>query len=58
LDGLRVTQEGHNVNLYIEEPEEAVTLLMDFAQGLGSGAGRGNAKGKGKGRDSGPTPLR
>lgn len=30
LDGLRITQDGRIVNLYIEEPEEAVTILFDF----------------------------
>jgi hypothetical protein len=36
LDGLRVTQEGHKVNIHIEEPEELVDSLLDLA-GVGGG---------------------
>lgn len=38
FDGLRITLDGKNVNLYIEEQEDAITTLMDFfqiAQGRG-----------------------
>ncbi len=31
LDGLRVTQESHKVNVHIEEPEELVEPLLDLA---------------------------
>ncbi len=37
FDGMRVTQEGKNVNLYIEEQEDAITTLLDF---MLSGQGR------------------
>ena len=30
LDGLRITQDGRTVNLYIEEREDAVNMLFDF----------------------------
>jgi hypothetical protein len=30
LDGMQVTQEGKVVNLHIQEPEEAITTLLDF----------------------------
>ena len=33
FDGLRITQDGRNVNLYVEEQDEAVTTLMDFMSG-------------------------
>jgi hypothetical protein len=38
FDGMRVTQEGKTVNLYIEQPEDAITTLLDFML-----AGRGPA---------------
>ena len=47
FDGLRITQDGRNVNFYIEEQEDAVTTIMNF---LTSGA-------LGRGRPTGPTPL-
>lgn len=34
LDGLRVTQESHKVNIHIEEPEELVDTFLDLV-GLG-----------------------
>jgi len=34
LDGLRVTQESHKVNIHIEEPEELVETFLDLV-GLG-----------------------
>lgn len=40
LDGLRITQDGRIVNLYIEEPEEAVTILFDFFLSGASGRAR------------------
>jgi len=30
LDGLRVTQDAHKVNIHIEEPEELVGSLLDL----------------------------
>lgn len=30
LDGLRITQDAHNVNIHIEEPEELVGSLLDL----------------------------
>jgi hypothetical protein len=30
LDGLRVTQDSHKVNIHIEEPEELVGTLLDL----------------------------
>lgn len=44
FDGLRVTLDGKNVNLYIEEQEDAITTLMDF---LPMGQGRGKAPASG-----------
>jgi hypothetical protein len=52
LDGLRVTQEGRNVNIYIEEQEDAISTLTDFFRTFGGGPGRGGA---GRG---GPNPNR
>jgi hypothetical protein len=49
FDGLRITLDGRNVNLYIEEQEDAITTLMDFMM-------RAAAPGQGQGK--GPTPLR
>jgi hypothetical protein len=38
FDGLRITLDGKNVNLYIEEQEDAITTLIDLAtSGLGQG---------------------
>jgi len=34
LDGLRVTQESHKVNIHIEEPEELVDTFLNLV-GLG-----------------------
>ena len=36
LDGLRITQESHKVNIHIEEPEELVETLLDLS-GVGAG---------------------
>ncbi len=44
FDGLRITLDGKNVNLYIEEQEDAITTLMDF---LPMGQGRGKAPASG-----------
>jgi len=41
LDGLRVTQDGRNVNIYIEEQEEAISTLVDLITGLEQGRGKG-----------------
>ncbi len=41
-DGLRVTQDGKNVNLYIEEQEDSVATLASFLTGMGGGRGRPN----------------
>jgi hypothetical protein len=30
LDGLRITQDSHQVNIHIEEPEELVDPLLNF----------------------------
>jgi hypothetical protein len=43
FDGLRITQDGRNVNLYIEEQEDAITTLLDFMNAAGAGAGKGRA---------------
>jgi hypothetical protein len=40
LDGLRITQDGRTVNLYIEEQEDAVNLLFDFITRTTSGRTR------------------
>jgi hypothetical protein len=40
-DGLRVTQDGKNVNLYIEEQEDSVATLADLLTGMAGGGGRG-----------------
>ena len=37
LDGLRVTQEAHKVNVHIEEPEELVESLVGILLGPGTG---------------------
>jgi hypothetical protein len=42
-DGLRVTQDGKNVNLYIEEQEDSVATLADFLTGMAGGGGRGRS---------------
>jgi hypothetical protein len=34
LDGLRITQESHQVNIHIDEPEELVDTFLDLV-GLG-----------------------
>ncbi|MEI9811666.1 MAG: hypothetical protein WDO18_02850 [Acidobacteriota bacterium] len=47
-DGLRVTQDGRNVNLYIEEQEDSIATLMDLVMGVANTRGRSDA----------PTPLR
>jgi hypothetical protein len=41
-DGLRVTQDGKHVNLYIEEQEDSVATLGDLLTGMGTGRGRPN----------------
>jgi hypothetical protein len=41
-DGLRVTEDGKNVNLYIEEQEDSVATLADFLAGMTAGRGRPN----------------
>lgn len=45
FDGMRVTQEGKTVNLYIEEQEDAITTLLDFMLSM-------------QGRSSVPSPKR
>ena len=35
LDGLRVTQESHKVNIHIDEPEELVDTVAEFVVGAG-----------------------
>jgi hypothetical protein len=37
LDGLRITQDAHKVNIHIEEPEELVDKLVELLLGPGSG---------------------
>lgn len=55
FDGLRITQEGKNVNLYIEEQEDAITTLMDL---IPTGPVQGRGQGRGKAPASGPQPLK
>jgi hypothetical protein len=46
FDGLRITLDGRNVNLYIEEQESAITILMDFmTRGIGQGRPGAPARG-------------
>jgi hypothetical protein len=42
IDGLRLTQDGKNVNLYIEEQEDSVATLADLLAGMAGGRGRSN----------------
>ncbi|MEO5923990.1 MAG: hypothetical protein ABIR70_09200 [Bryobacteraceae bacterium] len=45
FDGLRITLDGRNVNLYIEEQEDAITTLMDLVnRGIGQGRPAGPAR--------------
>jgi hypothetical protein len=37
LDGIRVTQEGRNVNVYVDAPEEALGQMMDLWLGQARG---------------------
>ena len=39
LDGLRITQDSHKVNIHIEEPEELVESLVGILLGSGTRAG-------------------
>lgn len=50
-DGLRVTQDGKTVNIYIEEQEDSVATLVDLFGGI-AGAGRGRAN------PNAPRPLK
>jgi hypothetical protein len=40
LDGVRVTKEGRNVNVYVDAPEEALGQLADIWIGQGKGRGQ------------------
>ena len=42
LDGLRITQDSHKVNIHIEEPEELVEYALSIFAGAGVGAGEIN----------------
>jgi hypothetical protein len=58
LEGLRVTQDGRKVNLYIEEQDDTVTMLMELLQGGGLGRGGQGRGGQGQGDPTRLTPLR
>ena len=40
FDGLRITLDARNVNLYVEEQEDAITTILDFMTGGALGRGR------------------
>jgi hypothetical protein len=37
FDGLRVTQDGAAVHVYIDQPEEAITTVLDLVRGMRAG---------------------
>ena len=45
FDGLRITLDGRNVNLYIEEQESAIGVVMDFINRMGQGRPEAPARG-------------